>query len=647
MNRIKIPWQVIALGIISFVVCILFSYFVLDAIPHVHDEVGYQFQSKIFLLGKLFVKSPCAPDAFNYPHIINNGKWYSQYPPGYPFLLMPFVLVGLPWLLNPIFAFLSIIVFYFLGRELYNEKVGLLTALFGTLSIWFLLISSTMMAHTSCVFFISTFILGLWRLIKFPSITHALIAGFGWGAAFLIRPYSTLLISLPFFIYYFIRLLRNFRREIKFALVLVTVLVLSVSTLMVYNYLTNGDPFRLGYIELYGPQHEVGFGRTGYTNTAHSPLLGIQNVYYNLSILNKTFMGWPLSSFWLLIPLFWSWKSTSLERKKDYILLVAFATLLVGYFFYWAFQVFLGARLLFEGIPILLLLTAKGASVLPQLLGRISFIKMHILKPILIILLILFTSYSFFIRFPDWTRPKYSEWFTDIIDSNLQGVTANINHSIRRVEIENSVVIMKLIYNPLKFFKNHWLGSGFIHNDPFLKSSIIYAADRGEENTEIFECFPGRSVYMYVGTLEKGMLIPVEMSKSGMKYKDPLNHSFSGKKGVELINDPIDFFLLYSVDFENFLNDFFLKVGNRFFDVSQLMNAGQEFENQRDYKNAAFCYEAVLQIEKQPSVRFHLLNKLVFCYFKTKQTEFAKKILLKMSKLGDLGLYSVVPERGF
>ena len=285
MNRIKIPWQVIALGIISFVVCSLFSYFVLDAIPHVHDEVGYQFQSKIFLLGKLFVKSPCAPDAFNYPHIINNGKWYSQYPPGYPFLLMPFVLVGLPWLLNPIFAFLSIIVFYFLGRELYNEKVGLLTALFGTLSIWFLLMSSTMMAHTSCVFFISTFILGLWRLIKLPSVTHALIAGFGWGAAFLIRPYSTVLISLPFFIYYFIRLLRNFRKEIKFALVLGIVLVLSVSTLMAYNYLTNGDPFRLGYIELYGPQHEVGFGSTGYTNTAHSPLLGLQNVYYNLSIL--------------------------------------------------------------------------------------------------------------------------------------------------------------------------------------------------------------------------------------------------------------------------------------------------------------------------------------------------------------------------
>ncbi|MCJ7579665.1 MAG: glycosyltransferase family 39 protein [Candidatus Aminicenantes bacterium] len=647
MTRIKIPWQVIALGIISFLACSLFSYFVLDAIPHVHDEVAYQFQSKIFLQGKLFVKSPCVPEAFNYPHIINNGKWYSQYPPGYPLLLMPFVLVGLPWLLNPFFAFLSIIVFYFLGCELYNRKIGLLTALFGTLSIWFLLMSSTMMAHTSCVFFISTFLLGLWRLIQGPSVAHALIAGFGWGAAFLIRPYSTVLISLPFFLYYFIRLVRNFKMEIKFALVLGTVLVLSVSTLMGYNYLTNGDPFRLGYIELYGPQHELGFGRTGYTSTAHSPLLGFQNVYNNLSILNKTFMGWPLSSFWLLIPLFWSWKSTSLERKKDYILLLAFTFLLVGYFIYWAFHVFLGARLLFEGIPILLLLTAKGAYVLPQLLGRISFIKMHIVKPLLVILLILFTSYSFFIRFPDWIRPKYSEWFTDIIDSNLQGVTANINRSIRQLEIENAVVIMKLIYHPLQIFENHWSGSGFINNGPFLKESVVFAADRGEENIKIFECFPGRSFYMYVGTLEKGMVIPVERYESEMRYKDPLVLFFSGKKGVELISDPIDFFFLYSVDFKKFLNDFFLKVGNRLFNVSQFMNAGQNFENHGDYKNAVFCYEAVLQIEKQPKVRFQILNKLIFCYFKTRQTEFAKKILLKMSGSGGRGFYSVLPERGF
>jgi lipoprotein signal peptidase len=179
-KKIKIPWPVIACALFVFIFTNLFSFFIFEHIPRVNDEIAYLFQAKIFKTGQLYVPSPCAKDFFNFTHIINNGKWYSQYTPGYPFLL----LLGL------------------FIQAIYNDQVGLLAAIFGSISIWFLLMSSTMMSHTSCLFFISLFLLFLFRSTKKPSIINGLLAGLGLGMAFLIRPYTALLISTPFLLFY-------------------------------------------------------------------------------------------------------------------------------------------------------------------------------------------------------------------------------------------------------------------------------------------------------------------------------------------------------------------------------------------------------------------------------------------------------------
>lgn len=196
-KKANIPLPVIGAALFVFIFCNLFSFFIFEHIPHVNDEIAYLFQAKLFLSGKLYAPSPCAKEAFDFPHMINNGRWYSIYPPGYPFLLMLSLIFKVPWVLNPLLASIAILLFYLIGKEIYNQKTGLLASLLGSVSIWFLLMSSTMMSHTSSMFFYTLFLFFLFRSLKKPTLANGLAAGACFGTAFLIRPYNALFFLSP------------------------------------------------------------------------------------------------------------------------------------------------------------------------------------------------------------------------------------------------------------------------------------------------------------------------------------------------------------------------------------------------------------------------------------------------------------------
>ncbi|MCK4758831.1 MAG: glycosyltransferase family 39 protein, partial [Candidatus Aminicenantes bacterium] len=260
LKKMRIPWPVILCALFVFIFTNLISYFIFEHIPHINDEIVYLFQAQIFMSGKLYYPSPCGEEFFDFTHMINNGKWYSQYPFGYPLLLVFGLLLKAPWIVNPLFAAFSIIIFYFLGKEIYDEKVGVLAAVLGSISIWFLLMSSTMMSHTSCMFFTSVFLLFLFRSLKNPSFANGLVAGLGLGMVILIRPYAAFFISLPFLIFYTGKLLKNFRRNLKNATAFALILLISIFSLLLYNYLTNDNFLTFGYEVSHGKAHGIGFG---------------------------------------------------------------------------------------------------------------------------------------------------------------------------------------------------------------------------------------------------------------------------------------------------------------------------------------------------------------------------------------------------
>ena len=85
---LKKEYFIAIIFIIPFILTNVCSYFIFSHVPHVQDNIDQLFHAKIFLKGHLTVPSHQYREFFDFTHNINNGKWYSEYPPGHTFILM-------------------------------------------------------------------------------------------------------------------------------------------------------------------------------------------------------------------------------------------------------------------------------------------------------------------------------------------------------------------------------------------------------------------------------------------------------------------------------------------------------------------------------------------------------------------------------
>ncbi len=645
----RIHPSVLLLALLAFAGSLILSEILFARSPFIHDEYGYIFQSKLFLAGKLYAPSPCPREAFDFPHIINNGKWYSQYPPGFPLLLMPFLLLKVPWLLNPLLAALCVIVIYFLALELFGKREALLSALLCSFSIWFLVTSATYMSHTANLFFFSLFLLSIFRSIKSPSLSAGILAGSSLGFAFLIRPYETACASLPIIIYYFIKFFKSPRERLKNSLAFISSAAFFLFLFFTYNYLTNGHPLVMGYEVRYGPEHGIGFGKKGYTDTPHTPFRGAILLGANFIAINNFLFGWPFSSLFPLIFVFPSKK----ERKKTpevALLFFTIITLSFGLFMYWGTFILLGARQFFIILPSLVVLCAYGLakleSFLPQFIIttriRISIIK----KELLILVLILLFSYSFFYTLPKEAQYKGHGGLIPIRDRSFRSEYFINTSSI--LNLKDSIVIMKIPSTNAKEFPADGWGPGFIQTDPLLRSSIIYARKADLSYEAFFKCFPDRKIYLYWGTYKRGFLVEVKKKDDQFTYGKPIiKGKDKSESFTELVPSPEDVFFIYSHDFREFLQNLFREKPFDSVDAAWLEQQARLSYRAHDFKKAAYFLEASLQIENNYEARYRMLIMLAGLYKGLDLDPLGDKILQRINTNKTTHLYDIIPERGF
>jgi hypothetical protein len=651
-KRPGIPLPVILSSVFVLIFCSLFSALVFERVPHVNDEISYLFQAKLFQSGRLFAPSPCGREFFDFPHIINDGKWYSIYPPGFPALLVVGLAFRAPWLINPILAALAVFLFFLLGTEIYSRPVGLLAAVLAAISPWFLLMSSTMMSHTSSLFFNTLFLLFLFRFLRKPSLGLGLAAGTGWGMAFLIRPLNALFFSLVFLVFLAFRLLKNpENRARRSALILLAAALAFFGLLLLYNVLTTGAPFRMGYLVRYGPSYSVIFGRAATLGSDFTPLAGAIQMAENLRALNSDLFGWPISSFLAMLPLLWLSRLNPEDRKKDLLLLSGIGFLVVVFSFFWGAFVFIGARMLFDALPLFLLLSARGIAEIPGLIKRISpGLNGPTVRKLTAVLLSALAVYAFVYHLPQRLRPPHAHWYFERYDYRFAGTSGRLGRTIAGLNLGRALVILKFWHRPPPTFPEEggW-GSGFLHNDPDLKKDIIYIRARDKSYAELFSCYPDRNVFVYAGTLDKGMLIPLRKSGSGIEWGEPLHPPGRIRDSVEIVPNPAEVFLPYSSEFSDFLQQVFRETSQAEMDGRRLEEMGIQHHALGNLRRAAFCFEAALQVENDPEIRRNLLNRLVPCYQKTGQAEAAGKILAFVEKVNfnERRLYEILPERGF
>jgi hypothetical protein len=526
---------------------------VFDRVPHVEDELAFLFQARTIASGRLVASPPPLPEFFEAPFIIvQEDKWFGKYPPGHPAAMALGVLIGHPWLANPIFGALCVGLLFLLARRWYGTLTGLVAAALLVVSPFFLLQAGSMMSHVTSLFWTLVFLLAFDAARRGGSIPWAVAAGAAIGMLFLSRSLTAVAMGLPVALWAAADLLATRRRFWTYLAITVAFLPF-LAALLAYNWYTTGDPVRSAY-ELWWPYDRVGFGPGVGMVGNHTVENGLIHTRDSLDKLSSYLFGWPdrlsllPALFAASMVLLSTWgraagevalavlkprlaRGMSLGRifpasaGWDLLLIGVAVGLTAGYVAYWTNAPVYGPRYLFEAIGALVLLSARGllqiAGLIATLAGAAAWIGKWVLAraggrdggtghqdsagmpgnralllPTVGVLALAagLTAHAF----TQFVPQEFDRW------EGTYGIDRSGVRTVEASGITNALVFVERIYwtNYAPFFAQH---------APSLDADIVYAIDHGEEhNRRLMALYPDRSYYSF-STLE-GRLIPLEAS---------------------------------------------------------------------------------------------------------------------------------------
>lgn len=322
-----------------------------SGLPRVGDEVSYAFQGRIFAAGRLYLPPPPVPEAFDVDNVILTAdRWCSKYPPGFPLLLAPGWLLGVPWLVNPLLLGAAVFGLFRLGSRLFGPATGLLGAFLLATLPFALLQAAGFMSHVASLALVTWCLSLLADGDSGRSRPRLVTAGLLGGLAFLVRPASSVfLLGVPVLLLLGLAFPRG--RRLRAATLLVSGGLLPVALLLGVQWLSFGSPFRSGYA-VFDPWETFLGNRQGFR-----PLAEIlrHNVAWYATFLPRALWEFPGPPFlWLLFVL-------AKPRREDLVVASSAAGLLAGYLgYFYADVIHGGPRFAFEATGPLALLAARG-----------------------------------------------------------------------------------------------------------------------------------------------------------------------------------------------------------------------------------------------------------------------------------------------
>lgn len=452
-------------------------------LPHSEDEVAYLFQAQVLAQNRLTVPTPPLADAFWTPFVVDyRGARFGKYPPGWPLLLSLGVRLGVPWLVNPVLATVTLALMAYLGQKFYpTETPGLplLTAGLGLLTPGFLFLSSSLLSHPASLFWASLSLLALYFLTTGSRSPHrrllALLCGGCLGAMFITRPSAALGIALPIGVFLLVLILRA---ELSWPFFIWVALggLTPAMLLPLYWWWIAGD-WRFNPYLLVWPYDRLGFGPDvgphGYT--LHDALL--VNTRFKLSALATGLFGWPgwTNLFFLPLPFFaLLFDRASRPNRWAWLLLGLIGGLIFVHIFYWAFGGTDGGfpRYYFDALPAFLLLTTRGVLLAARWLDRWSITSLSWRRGTTALRLnwvVAGCVASFVVYAFVWTLPPLLA-----AQKGKYGITPRSLTVVDQVEPQPPALI--LVQNVTSWTD---FAPFFVANNPSLDGPIVYAIDWG------------------------------------------------------------------------------------------------------------------------------------------------------------------------
>ena len=500
LSGIKLlPW-VLALWVT--VVSAALCWFVLDRVPHIPDDVGYLFQAKYFSLGRLYAAAPTDPAAFEINNLYSDGtSWWSYGFPAWPAALSLGVLVGVPWLVNPVLGGLTILLSWWLLLRVYGRFTAQMVVVLLALSPWFLFMSASFMPHPLSLVWTLIGLIGLEQARRSERGRWGLITGAALGGLLLTRPLEAVALSVAFGIW--VLTFKGWKPILRTLTGIAATGLLVGGLIFPYNYALTGNVFITPH-QKYADTHysyvgadRMGFGadvgNVGWTNLDPIPghgfidiiINGHQNTYYS----GFELFGWGFGSL-VFAASFVLWRNW---RREDLMfLLIPFVIIGIHSFYWFSGGPDFGARYWYQILIPLVVLTVRGIQELQcrwAKSGADSLNAVRVAGFVALATLVAFTNFM-----PWRSLGKYYRY---------RGMSADIARLATKCEFQRDLVFIE---------DEEDYSAAFVWNPPSLDSAqTIYARYPGMERiATVSQKFPDRSVRIVTGSLSRPETVKVK-----------------------------------------------------------------------------------------------------------------------------------------
>jgi hypothetical protein len=455
------------------------SLYVFDRTLMIQDSAAHMFQAKIFLQGKFLAPAPAAPDFFSIEGdmvVLNNGKWFGMYLPGFAAILAAAIMIHAQWIICPLMGAITIAIWVSYVKRWYDSRTALLVAIISALSPFLLLMSSTIMIHTPELLIISAAIYLLRNEVETPSWWSKLLLALVLAVGITLRGFSILATIFPMLVYSLYAARRNFilGSIIGFSLLAGSLVV------AFFQLQTTGNPFLPGYRLEYKVPLSYGFGITA-AHQMHTPIRGLENISNLFLGLDYWLTGWYVGSFVfvILFVLFCKW------NVWDRLLVASCFTLFAFYYLFPLQDLVIGPRFFYPVALILLLFVAR-AIMIPASAESAS------IPPFAFVL--------FLLCFLSFLPIRLAQFVHKYEPQKMQA--GALKTAIDKAGNEPQIVFLEK--NITQQFVN-W-------NDPFLRQPVILMRDLGNQNEIAIKSFPDRKP-LYFG-------LKIDLSPRAKKSKD-------------------------------------------------------------------------------------------------------------------------------
>ncbi|MDH5715461.1 MAG: glycosyltransferase family 39 protein [Candidatus Aminicenantes bacterium] len=369
------------------------------------------------------------------------GQYYpSQYPFGFPLLIIPFYIFFGNQPYNAIycslfFSLLSLVFAYLIGKELGNRFTGLIAALFVALCPKHIEYSKYIMTEASSTFFTLFICWLVLKVIYFDSKKQGLLLlflGIIAGFSVLVHLSNCLLIP-PILISLLLVRKSNIWSwsMVKKQTLIIFGIILALTPLLLYQSHAFGSPLRTGFAmrepELFGkfkcfsfkffahpPPHPHNAWKKGNFIVYSSALAGLNKDFYPVSMI-PLILGGSLLIF-----------SKRRKQNKQMKFLIFSSIVVASLFIFFLFYHWQDSRLLLRGVPLLMILAAYCTSYFVDK-GIFKSLTKGSVFSITILSLLLITIVQ--MAFWSYSQPKSLRWVSDLQYRIIQYITKHTPHN--------------------------------------------------------------------------------------------------------------------------------------------------------------------------------------------------------------------------